>query len=78
MNLRAASDKNPSVMRSSSKFLWAAFFSAFVPACSSDVEVTEGVPCGPVTCGVAEYCCDAACGLCLEEEVACTETCPES
>ncbi|MSP23923.1 MAG: hypothetical protein EXR75_01920 [Myxococcales bacterium] len=50
---------------------------AFIAACSADVEVPPGVPCGPVTCGEAEYCCDATCGLCLGEEIACTETCPD-
>ena len=34
-----------------------------------------GAPCGEVNCSGSEYCCDAACGLCVDEGVACTETC---
>jgi hypothetical protein len=34
-----------------------------------------GAPCGEVNCSGTEYCCDAACGLCVDEGVACTETC---
>lgn len=48
--------------------------------CEGDVEGGEtavGVPCGPVTCGTEEYCCDAACGLCVAEEVACSATCAD-
>ena len=33
--------------------------------------------CGEVTCGSNEYCCDASCGLCVENEVACNMTCAE-
>jgi hypothetical protein len=33
--------------------------------------------CGDVTCASGEYCCDAACGLCVEMEVACNMTCEE-
>ena len=41
------------------------------------VTADEGpaVPCGEATCEASEYCCDAACGLCMPEGIACTETC---
>ncbi len=34
-----------------------------------------GAACGPVECLATEYCCDPACGLCVEQGVACTKTC---
>ena len=47
-------------------------------ACGDSV-VSEGneaqAKCGAVSCGVNEYCCDAACGLCIAEGVACTTSC---
>jgi hypothetical protein len=41
------------------------------------VGASEGgaVPCGSETCSDSEYCCDASCGLCVAEGLACTETC---
>jgi hypothetical protein len=48
--------------------------------CEGDVEggeVSVGIPCGPVECASTEYCCDASCGLCVAEEVACSDTCGE-
>ncbi len=35
----------------------------------------NGAKCGSATCAADEYCCDAACGLCVPAQVACTETC---
>lgn len=56
-----------------------AFVGLMLAACEGEVDAGEagGAPCGPVTCGATEYCCDAACGLCVAEEVACTATCAE-
>jgi hypothetical protein len=51
---------------------------ACVFGCGDDETGTgEGspAPCGPVSCTGTEYCCDAACGLCVPEGVACTDTC---
>lgn len=38
-------------------------------------EQLVGAVCGDVTCATDEYCCDAACGLCVEMDVACNMTC---
>jgi hypothetical protein len=47
--------------------------------CGDEVSGTSGTEagakCGSATCGANEYCCDAACGLCMPAGVACTETC---
>lgn len=51
-----------------------------VAACGDDAdEGQEAVEaqCGDVTCATDEYCCDAACGLCVENDVACNMTCEE-
>ncbi|MBW2453210.1 MAG: hypothetical protein JRI68_01815 [Deltaproteobacteria bacterium] len=34
-----------------------------------------GAACGSTECLPTEYCCDPACGLCVEQGVACTQTC---
>jgi hypothetical protein len=49
-----------------------------VAACASqtDDEQITGALCGPAVCGDAEYCCDARCGLCVPQEIACRDTCP--
>ncbi len=53
-----------------------ALMSLSVAGCSEDEDVDEGVTqCGPAICSATQYCCDAACGLCIEQLVACTETC---
>jgi hypothetical protein len=46
-------------------------------ACGEEVVVEEPapVPCGPKSCTTVEYCCDAACGMCVEQGVVCTERC---
>jgi hypothetical protein len=47
-------------------------------ACASETEeVSRGAPCGEVNCRQGEYCCDAACGLCIEAQVACILTCDD-
>ncbi len=48
-------------------------------ACGDDEDTTEvlvDAQCGDVECGSGGYCCDAACGLCVEMEVACNMTSP--
>jgi hypothetical protein len=48
--------------------------------CGSEVDsanLAAGAKCGAVTCAGDEYCCDADCGLCVEQGVACTELCAE-
>ena len=44
---------------------------------TEDESANVSVPCGSATCSASEYCCDASCGMCVEEGVACTETCGE-
>ncbi|MBI4704074.1 MAG: hypothetical protein HY744_23440 [Deltaproteobacteria bacterium] len=47
--------------------------------CGGDVETTappvpgELAACGPVACPGNQYCCDPACGRCVEQGVACPE-----
>ncbi len=62
------------------KWLWLVVAGAALAtvACAEDGgEGDEGVAakCGAVTCSTDEYCCDAACGLCVEMDVACNMTC---
>jgi hypothetical protein len=56
-----------------------AFAGLVLSACEGDVSTKEGTgaACGPVACQVDEYCCDAACGLCVAEAVSCNDTCAE-
>ena len=51
---------------------------AGVAACASRVDSSEvgaGAKCGDATCADSEYCCDAKCGLCVPQEVACHDSC---
>jgi hypothetical protein len=56
-----------------------AFGCLLASACAGEVDTNAGPPaaCGPVSCSGAEYCCDATCGLCVADEVACTAKCGE-
>jgi hypothetical protein len=44
--------------------------------CGDSIVIESSVPCGASMCAGDEYCCDSSCGLCVEQNVACTETCP--
>lgn len=46
-------------------------------ACDGDGdEGLLGPPCGETDCAAGQYCCDASCGLCVEEAVVCPDACP--
>ncbi|MBM4359252.1 MAG: hypothetical protein FJ096_14210 [Deltaproteobacteria bacterium] len=56
-----------------------AFAGLLLAACEGDVSINTGTgaPCGPLACEVNQYCCDAACGLCVAEAESCNDTCAE-
>jgi hypothetical protein len=61
-------------------FPWVLVLAVATASCGddgTDVPPPPGAKCGPVDCRADEYCCDASCGLCIEQEVACVETCAE-
>ncbi len=66
------------MMRAARFVVLAMMFAATLAACEEDVVVpvhSKAAKCGPKNCAADEYCCDATCGICAEQGIACTQTC---